>query len=247
MESSADNSPVKPGIADDFQISDPGNSPAIIDFPAVCPADFIEHRLIDAALRSYGTDVEKDAPLKIPVLGRGKHLHRIVPGGYNTSLLYVYAQAAPMICRQIAASGGFGPDNIHYMLTGSVASSLYGEPRSTHDIDVVVALTRSSARTLREAFPSTDFYLTEESIISAIDEKGMFNLIDATEGDKVDFRVLTDEPFDQSRFDRRRSEEVMGISVRVSSPEDTILAKLKWAKDSGGSEKHFISLYLNGS
>lgn len=29
---------------------------------------------------------------------------------------------------------------IQYMITGSVVSSLQGEPRSTHDIDMVVAM-----------------------------------------------------------------------------------------------------------
>ena len=67
----------------------------------------------------------------------------------------------------------------------------------------------------------------------------MFNIIDVKEGDKVDFWILTDEPFDQSRFSRRYVEEVLGIKLQVSKPEDTILAKLRWAKLSGGSEKQF--------
>ena len=93
---------------------------------------------------------------------------------------------------------------------------------------------------LVEAFPSPDFYLDETSMISAIETNGMFNLIHVIEGDKVDFWTLTDEPFDRSRFARRITEELMEIKVQVSAPEDTVLAKLKWAKESGGSEKHFI-------
>jgi len=67
----------------------------------------------------------------------------------------------------------------------------------------------------------------------------MFNLIDLETGDKVDFWILTDEAFDRSRFSRRITEEFMGIKIQVSSPEDTILAKLRWAKLCGGSEKQF--------
>lgn len=67
----------------------------------------------------------------------------------------------------------------------------------------------------------------------------MFNLIDVSEGDKIDFWVLTDEPFDRSRFARRLTETILGTKVKVSAPEDTILAKLKWAQKSGGSEKQF--------
>ena len=128
---------------------------------------------------------------------------------------------------------------IEYMVTGSVASSLQGEPRSTHDIDLVVVLHRSMIQQLIDAFPPPDFYLSEPSILNAIDTGGMFNIIDTNEGDKIDFWMLTDEPFDQSRFSRKYTEDIMGFRIQVSSPEDTILAKLKWAQLSGGSEKQF--------
>ena len=72
--------------------------------------------------------------------------------------------------------------------------------------------------------------------MDAINRQGMFNLIDVTSGDKVDFWMLTNEPFDRSRFARKYAEEVWGMRITVSSPEDTILAKLRWAKLSGGSE-----------
>lgn len=67
----------------------------------------------------------------------------------------------------------------------------------------------------------------------------MFNLIDISDGGKVDFWILTDEPFDLSRFSRKYAENLIGIKIQFSSPEDTILAKLRWAKLSGGSEKQF--------
>lgn len=128
---------------------------------------------------------------------------------------------------------------IEYMITGSVVSSLQGEPRSTHDIDMVVAFQKSAVRRFVDAFPPPDFYLAAESIIDAMNRQSMFNLIDVNTGDKVDFWMLTDEPFDQSRFSRRMSETFMGLTLIVSSPEDTILAKLRWAELSGGSEKQF--------
>jgi hypothetical protein len=128
---------------------------------------------------------------------------------------------------------------IRYMITGSVVSSLQGEPRSTHDIDIVIAIQKSKAGKLVEVFPPPDFHLDEESILDAIDRQSMFNLIVVSEGYKIDFWVLTDDPFDQSRFSRRYGEEFLGLKVQVSSPEDTILAKLRWAKLSGGSEKQF--------
>ena len=128
---------------------------------------------------------------------------------------------------------------IKYMITGSIVSSLQGEPRSTHDIDMVIAIQESEAKKLVEAFPPPDFYIDEDSILDAINRQSMFNLIDVNAGGKVDFWILTGEPFDQSRFSRKISEEFMGLKMLVSSPEDTILAKLRWAKLSGGSEKQF--------
>lgn len=65
----------------------------------------------------------------------------------------------------------------------------------------------------------------------------MFNVLDVESGDKVDFWLLTDEPFDISRFERRREIPLFGMKVFVSSPEDTILAKLRWSLLSGGSER----------
>lgn len=128
---------------------------------------------------------------------------------------------------------------IDYMVTGSYASSLQGEPRLTHDIDLVVALTASDADKLIEVFSDPDFYLSPDAMRDAIARRGMFNVIHTESGYKIDFWILTDLPFDASRFARKRLETAWGIALRVSTPEDTILAKLRWAKDSGGSEKQF--------
>lgn len=126
------------------------------------------------------------------------------------------------------------------MITGSIVSSLQGEPRSTHDIDIIIGMEKLGADKLIEAFPPPDFYLAKESILDGIDTRSMFSLIDLEGGGKVDFWILTNDPFDQSRFSRRYVEEFKGLKMRVSSPEDTILSKLRWAKFSGGSEKQFI-------
>lgn len=93
------------------------------------------------------------------------------------------------------------------------------------------------------AFPQPDYYLDEQSILNAIGENGMFNLIDINEGDKVDFWVLTEEPFDRSRFKRKVINDFFEQKVFVSRPEDTILAKLKWAKLADGSEKQLTDAY----
>lgn len=129
---------------------------------------------------------------------------------------------------------------LEYMLTGSLVSSLQGEPRLTHDIDIVVSITEQDIFTLTNAFPPPRYYLDPQSIHEAIGEQSTFNLIDGEEGDKIDFWLLTGEPFDKSRFTRKYVQDISGVPAFVSAPEDTILVKLKWAKLSGGSEKQFV-------
>jgi hypothetical protein len=124
-----------------------------------------------------------------------------------------------------------------YMLTGSFASSMQEEPRLSHDIDLVVNPTPRVIPSLIKVFPSPAYSLDEQNAREAIRAKTRFSLLHMVEGDKVDFWLLTDDPFDTARFGRRRSEDTLGMKLFVSSPEDTILAKLRWAKLSGGSEK----------
>jgi hypothetical protein len=129
--------------------------------------------------------------------------------------------------------------NTPYMLSGSYASSLQGEPRLTHDVDLVVAITPQAVRSLLLTFAAPDYYLDETAIAQAIAHKSQFNLLDVVDGDKVDFWMLTDDPFDQSRFARRYIETFEGQQLHVSRPEDTILMKLRWAEMSSGSDKQF--------
>ncbi len=125
------------------------------------------------------------------------------------------------------------------MLTGSFASSMQGEPRLSHDIDLVVEFAPQAVSAFTKNFPPPQYHLEEQTIHQAIAAGTMFSLLSVSEGDKVDFWMLTDDPFDISRFGRRQSEDALGIKLFISAPEDTILVKLRWAKISGGSEKQF--------
>ena len=129
---------------------------------------------------------------------------------------------------------------IDYMLTGSLASSIQGEPRSTHDIDIVITIKQSQVESFIQSFPGDEFYVNRKSVFHALDQKRMFNVIHSREGLKIDFWILTDSPFDRSRFSRKYVENFFGEKILASMPEDTILSKLRWARLSGGSEKQFI-------
>lgn len=90
-----------------------------------------------------------------------------------------------------------------------------------------------------DALDDSSLYLDDQAAASAVAQRRMFNLIDTTSGDKVDFWPLTDTAFDGSRFSRRITVEALGMRLVVSAPEDTILKKLERSRLSGGSEKQF--------
>lgn len=127
--------------------------------------------------------------------------------------------------------------DVPYMLSGSLASSLQGRPRATHDIDLVVDIRSEDVDAVVEGLSRPELYVDRSAVAEAVNRRGMFNLIDTSSGDKVDFWLLKDEEYDRSRLGRRRSIEALGLNLAVSSPEDTILMKLRWGRDSGGSEK----------
>ena len=139
----------------------------------------------------------------------------------------------------IRAAKALDEAGVAYMVTESVASSLQGEPRLTHDVDLVVALKERDLDKVLAAFPAPEFYSDRAAALGAVRDQRMFNVIELATGGKLDLWMLTSEPFDRSRFERRLSDDSLGYPLRISSPEDTILAKLRWMKASGGSEKQF--------
>jgi len=126
---------------------------------------------------------------------------------------------------------------VGYFLSGSLASSLQGEPRATHDIDLVIEVDVRVVDSLANAFGADAYFFDDFAARDALARRGMFNLIDTCSGDKIDFWALTETPFDVSRFARRIRTTVFGLELSVSAVEDTILQKLKWAAASGGSER----------
>jgi len=118
-------------------------------------------------------------------------------------------------------------NEIPYMLSGSVAMSLYIVPRATRDFDFIVHLQRKDIDRFVESFKE-GYYCDKESIEDAVERRSMFNVIDHASGFKADFVVLKDEPFRQQEFRRRVPMEFYGKTIYVVSPEDLILSKLIW-------------------
>lgn len=129
------------------------------------------------------------------------------------------------------------------MVSGSWASTFFGEPRTTHDIDLVVELTSGDVHSLAAEFSPPRYFVEPRAAMDAVQRRApgsMFNLIEVDSGSKVDFWMLSEEPFDAARFARRRWISWSGIKLAVSAPEDVILMKLRWGRDAGGSEKQFV-------
>lgn len=128
---------------------------------------------------------------------------------------------------------------IPYMITGSVASILYGEPRLTNDIDVVIALKRINVRSLIDGFSVEEFYIPhEESILEEIKRKGQFNIIHISTAIKMDCIILKDTEFEIEQFKlRKRVPFVNNREAFMSTPESVILNKMLFYKE-GKSEKH---------
>jgi hypothetical protein len=127
---------------------------------------------------------------------------------------------------------------ITYLLVGSLASGVYGEPRFTQDIDVVVELRPIQVARLCEAFPAPEYYVSEAAAREAVACGGQFNVIHPTSGLKIDFMVARGDPWGQSQIGRRRREQILpGRLGYTAAPEDVIIAKL-WYYQEGGSEKH---------
>jgi hypothetical protein len=127
-----------------------------------------------------------------------------------------------------------------YIVSGSVASILYGEPRLTNDVDFVIFLRDSDIVRLREIFPSPEFYVPPAEVIAAEiarPAKGHFNVIHADTGFKADFYMAGRDEFNAWAFRNSRKMEYAGEPIIIAPPEYVIVRKLEYFRE-GRSEKH---------
>ena len=120
---------------------------------------------------------------------------------------------------------------IEYMITGSIAMNYYAFPRMTRDIDIVIEMQEKDIPIIVDLF-NDDFYVDRDSIVEAVDNHSMFNIIHNKYVIKVDFIVRKLFEYRQVEFQRRRQIKIDDVSMWIVSPEDLILSKLWWLKDS---------------
>ncbi len=121
--------------------------------------------------------------------------------------------------------------NIPYMVTGSIAMNYYAVPRMTRDIDIVVELFEEGVEETVRLFQG-DFYVDREMVQEAVKNRLMFNVIHHAYMIKVDLIIRKNSDYRKEEFSRRRIVKVDDHSFYIVAPEDLILSKLDWAKDS---------------
>lgn len=128
-----------------------------------------------------------------------------------------------------------------YMIVGSVASILYGEVRTTQDVDLVLVLNARLAARFAAAFPPEEYYCPPPEVIGIEadrPQRGHFNLLHHETGFKADCHLLAaDNAFDRWGLQHRLRADLGGYPVWLAPPECVILGKLEYFRE-GGSSKH---------
>jgi len=120
---------------------------------------------------------------------------------------------------------------IAYLVGGSFASSVYGTPRATQDVDIVADLAPAHVDALTHALRPS-FHVDADMIREAVRERGSFNVLYLPTMFKADVFVVRGDPWSREELKRARVEEIETsegrVGIRFATPEDTLLHKLYW-------------------
>ena len=125
---------------------------------------------------------------------------------------------------------------ISYMITGSVASSIYGEPRNTLDIDLVVLIQPHQIPLLPQLFPEDDYYLPPQDVVaieSRREAHGHFNIIHHQTGLKADIYLSRNHPVLPWALSHTRRVQTANCEITIAPPEYVIVHKLDFYRESG--------------
>lgn len=119
---------------------------------------------------------------------------------------------------------------IPHMVVGSFASTVHGVPRTTHDLDLVIDPSLAQLNELLDALDRERLYVDVDVARDALRRRSMFNIIEMETGWKLDLVIRKARPFSLEELRRRTSTKILGMNVPTATAEDTIVAKLEWAK-----------------
>lgn len=125
--------------------------------------------------------------------------------------------------------------DIPYMVTGSVVSAIYGEPRATRDLDFVIDPRPGDIEVFVAELSPERFYWDDAS--TAVRLRDMFNIIDLASGWKADLIIRKDRPFSREELARRQPVNISGVETYIATPEDAILSKIEWHSMSGSERQ----------
>lgn len=129
---------------------------------------------------------------------------------------------------------------IHYAVTGGFAVAVWGKPRFTADIDIIVELVSKNIQPLAKALlvVDKDVYVSERAMQDALEREGEFNFIHPQTGLKVDFWVTDSKTdiYEDLKLKRAIPKKIDKQKIFFVSPEDLILSKLTWFKESESSK-----------
>src|SRR5690349_24026071 len=127
---------------------------------------------------------------------------------------------------------------VAYMVSGSVAVIMYGQPRLTHDMDLIVVLDRGHIARLPDIFPPEEFYCPPAELIAveaAREKEDTSRLFTTRQASKADLYLSGRDPLHAWGLARARRLEVEGQVLVVAPPEYVILRKLEYYRE-GESE-----------
>ena len=136
--------------------------------------------------------------------------------------------------------GPLAYEGIRYLVSGSVAAMLYGEPRVTHDIDLVVFLRSTDLAKLPALYPQPEFYVPPQDVMAsevARPQHGCFNIIHVDTALKADFFTANRDEFHAWAFRNIKQYAARGVIINLAPPEYVIVRKLEYFRE-GGSDKH---------
>jgi len=138
--------------------------------------------------------------------------------------------ALQALCAKLDGAG------IEYMLTGSLAASYYASPRMTRDIDLVVALEAEGMSKLTSVL-GEDYHVDKDLLAEGFRQRRPCNVVHMPTLVKIDLIPRKDSDYRRLEFRRRREVDFAGVPLWIVSPEDLVLSKLEWARESRSEQQ----------
>jgi hypothetical protein len=130
----------------------------------------------------------------------------------------------------LSAADALESCGVRYVVGGSLASSISGEPRSTLDVDIVVEMSEADVPRVVAALAS-EFEVDDHAVVRAVRSRASVNVFHRSSAIKVDLFIAGGTPLDAEQMERRQRIQLgpaPGQHLYVYTPEDILLQKLRW-------------------